>query len=214
VAGPINEGEHRIEVGSCHEIAPKYQMRFGNADRLSQFEEYQFFTPALLYIYGRFNDRPLLDFMQETKQEVRLMHRLFNQPIFRGFHTPDGNTDWCRALWAVERTIWDAFENFMLSVVMSEASAGCVYGAGSQDVQIVDPLAIDRSVIISVPVPALDIVVFGVDGSNCCVAVDHGPATLMCPPTVRIHPPQLPMQRYAAALFSGDNPVLAKEQPE
>src|SRR4051812_19370615 len=126
------------------ELFEKHWMEFGAAGSLAPFVvQYQFFTPALLYVYGRFNDRPIFDFAAQYAGSFRVYHRLFDHEIFRGMETPDGDPAWNRALWAIERSAWPAFEQWMLSITFSDAATRTVIRVGSQDVSAADPLFVD-----------------------------------------------------------------------
>jgi hypothetical protein len=191
---------------------PKYEIRFGRAERLSDFaEEYQFFTPALLYLHGRFSDEPFAQFIDEYAPCLQLMHRQFQRPVFRGLTTPDGDEAWNHVLWAVEKPVWEELENFLLSVVMMDSPFNWVARVGAQDLTILDPLAADRSAIIPNNLALIDIVALGVDGNKICVAMDPGTNPLMDPPKIKYHAPQPETVAFGNALFAGQNPLEARE---
>ena len=188
--------------------APKYRMGLERLRRLSDVtDRYCFFTPALLYLYGRFNDQPLVDFLADYKKPVHLMHALFDHPIFGGLETPDGNADWNRALWAIAREALPAFEAYILSVTMHDTPHHLVFRIGAQDLWLPDPLAVDRRGILERP---LCITVFGVDSNARVIAFDPSGKGL---PVLRSWPPQPRTVQFAKLMFAGNNPTSAIDPP-
>ena len=187
--------------------APKLEMSFGAAVMLAPFTgQYQFFTPALLYLHGRFHDAPLIDFTEESKIDPIYLHKRFQNRIFSGM---DCGSDpaWNYVLWAIPRYHWPAFEAFMLSLALYCPETENVYRVGSQDLSIVDPLAADKKLLA----PRLDIVVFGVNGNRECVAVTRPKSGVVIGglPRVRRYPPQARTTAFASALFAKEDPVAA-----
>lgn len=189
------------------EVVPKYRMTFGSADRLGVFEQYRFFSPALPYLHGRFNDDYLLDFMRGYPAEVRLMWHKFSKPLFRGMQAPDGDREWNFGLWAVEADVYPALESFLLSVSLIDSDRKVTYRLGAQDVLIADPLRVDkRGGVIAANIPLLSVVVFGVDASYRRISVywdDKQPTASL--PEVRFNAPSERAVAFAKATFTGDN---------
>lgn len=184
----------------------KHRMTFGRAEQLSQFEHFRFFSPAIPYLYGRFNDEPLADFIQETGEEIQYLWHRFDRPLFRGMQTPDGDKAWNHVLWGIEARHWKAFENFMLSVVFMDTPAQRLYSIGVQDVRIVDPLWMQSIRPGGLP-PFLPLAVFGVDSNVKQIGVTPHENPIVFGPQVSFHEPTEKMIRFAAAAFSGDNPM-------
>ena len=183
------------------------------ADRLSQFPKYKFFTPALLYIHGRFTDAVLQQFRQEMNLDVSYMLHEFKHFIFTGFEDCHGHQGWNRTLWAVEASLWPAFEAFMLSTVISDPKAGLLYRTGVQDITIADPLFSERHPI-SADIPRTTIAVFGVDGSDVAVAVTPSPfESPWMLPRLSFHPPLDNTRRMAGELFGRDNLAAVVASP-
>ncbi len=201
----------RVAVNDNAIKVPKHWMEFGSVDRLSRFTQYKFFSIALPYLFGRFTDRPLGEFLVEYGKPCHFMHHRFRRPLFRGMATPAGNGDWNRVLWAIELEAWPHFENFFLSLAINDAGAGRVYRYGSQDIRIADPLWADSNgVLLSADAPTVDIVVFGVDATHGVAAVDAGadPQAVFAAggPAVKFHPPQPRTVAFAKAMVGEENP--------
>lgn len=157
---------------------PRYNMQTGSADRLGQFiEKFSFFSPALPFIYGRMTDRPLIEFMEQYQgSEPHFLTRRFRHPIFQGMEV-DGNQIWNHVLWAVERQAYRQFENFVLSVTLSDSPKRVIYRHGVTDTEVSDPLFLEsHPVYMPDQVPWLPITVFGVDGSKAAVTVFRSPS--------------------------------------
>lgn len=184
------------------EKAPKFEMRFGQSERLGDFiGRYQFFSPALLYLYGRFTDEPFIQYMAEKNGNLKLMYRKFRHSLFRDMDTPDGDPDWNYVLWAVERDHWPDLERFLVSVMFFDHHDRWMMKVGSMDVSIIDPLGADRN-LGHPSVESVPIVILGVDGNRQCVAVEPREGNFFRPPCVKFHPPQKKTVKLAAAMFA------------
>lgn len=182
----------------------KHLMSFGSAERLSQFPEYRFFTPALLYLYSRHTEQLLQQFADEHTG-CCYYHHHFKQPLFRGFSAPNGDLAWNFVLWAMDKPFYPAFERFMLSTVMVDRVMQRVYRIGVDDINIVDPLYTDRQQVLRPSLPRLSITVYGVDGSGAAVAVE---TSTNQPPTLKIYPPQPRTVAFAKSVLRGNNAAV------
>jgi hypothetical protein len=181
--------------------AEKFEMNFGAATSLAPFTaRYKFFSPALLYLFGRFNDGPLVDFAAEDKPKYLYLYRKFDTKIFSGMDC-GYDPSWNYVLWGMPLDYWPAFESFMLSLALYDPAEQNVYRVGAQDVHIFDPIA-----KAGTQIAGLEIVVFGINGSRGCVALANDGIGL---PTVRRYPTQADTRAFASALFSADDPVAA-----
>jgi len=195
-------------------LLKKYPLRLGAAAALGDvLDEYVFFTPASLYLHGYFCDAPLIDFVWEMGGDVRLYHRRFNRPIFRGLETRDGDKDWNHVLWAIKREFWANFNDFLISTVLSfrEATPPHLSMFAEQEVTILDPLAVDRTVLYRADLPMLVVSAFCVNGSLGRTSFVEGKSALMDPPQLAQWPADGEVLAYADALFRGKgNPVNAR----
>jgi hypothetical protein len=186
----------------------KYELRVGNAESLvAMQEQYVFFTPAVLYLHARLTDAPLIDAVCEFRQNIKFYHKKFNQPIFRGLHTRNGNVDWNHVLWAVEREYWHFVFNFIASLTLSNATTKTLVRVGGQTLLITDPLAADRQGTGSpIILPRLEISAFGINGNTFQAGLVAG-LREQDPPVLRFFPPGEDMKVFAAAYYSGHNPL-------
>lgn len=195
------------EAGRLH----KYELKVGAAKGLTELlGEYAFFTPAPLYLYGRFVDAPLIDFAHATP-DARFYYKKFRRPIFRGLEAPsNGNPDWNFVLWAVRVQHWDAFADFLVSITLTYEDHRDVAGVGQQTLDVLDPLATDLATVYSSAIPLVPVHAFGINGSRFRVGLKAGRSPLMDPPAVRAYGPDDAMRVFAKALYGGDNPLNAR----
>jgi len=188
----------------------KSLINFGKLKDLREIsKEWQFFTPALLYLFGRFSDEPIARYIDETGVELQLAHYKFNRAVFEGMKSPLGNSEWDHVLWAVPKPQWATFEQYLISIVLVNYKMKTTFGVGSQDLVIIDPLFLDQHTVLPADVPRLPVVVLGVNGSHNCIAMDTATENTMDRPKVKRYPPQDYAVAYANALFSGSNPTAA-----
>lgn len=191
-------------------VLDKPRLRVGGAESLlAMSEEYAFFTPAILYLSGFFSDAALVDFVHETGGGPVFYHYLFDSQIFKGLVARDGDAAWNRVLWALARSFWPAFQDFLCSVVIANRARRLVVGIGQQELTILDPLALDRKRLATAQVPLLPISAFGVNGNKFRYALAVGdPLTSL--PTAGRYAPAGDMTAFAEALFAGHNPNDAR----
>jgi hypothetical protein len=192
-------------------VVEKFEMTFGAAEGLHRFtDQVQFFSPALLYLYGRFTDEPFVQFMAE-QGEIKLMHHHFKQPIFLGFEAGDGDKAWNHVLWGVLKEHYEALENYILSVVLTSVEERWMARVGAQDVTILDPLQIDKQKIINLEVPTIPIVVWGLDTNHLALSVETENGDPFLRPKIRTHEPQPETVAEANAMYTGKNALEARE---
>jgi hypothetical protein len=79
-------------------------------------------------------------------------------------------------------------------------------------VTILDPLAVDQAAIVSLSAPRIPIIVWGVDSSAACLAVEMTPGAVFEMPKLKRHPAQPETVAEAKAYFAGRNPLQAREE--
>jgi len=192
----------------------KFPMDFGKADRLSVFGDYQFFTPAPLYLYGGLTDHVWVQFMQETNRVLHLMFHRFEYSIFRGLEAPNGDSDWNKVLWAVTRDEFETLESYLLSLVFMDQPNRRVHKIGAQDLLITDPLFVDKRKLSDPNAPPLSVVALGVNGNTRCIGFDPNTQAPVLP-RLQSFPPQEKIVKFADTLFSGlDNTQQATADME
>jgi len=198
----FKEGEKAGRLGI--ESVDKVEMKFPPAaTSLSQFKKYRFFTPAILYLRGMFDERPLVDFQQSINRHVRFLYHNFMRPVFSGLHDLDGNTGWNHTLWAIEEELWEKFESFMVSVTSTASVSRRLYRTVIQNVVIPDPLGADRLVQ---QIEFTNVVVFCVDSNIGIYATRTSPNAVgrLARPGLNWWPASEATRQIAAAMFQED----------
>lgn len=201
---------------------PKYPLPVGRATDLRGLaREYAFFTPAVLYLHAGFRDAPLADLCATTGVDVRFYYHKFARPVFAGLEAPsNGNPDWNFVLWAVQLDHWPLVSDWLVSVTLTYAETREVAGIGQQELDVYDPLAADRAVILAPTLPLVRVAAFGLNGSRCRAYLAPPADPVAGRPTLAFDRPAADMRTFAAALYGGANPVdarqahLRKAQPE
>lgn len=198
-----------ISIGTSDEIVEKCTMGFGQAEGLGAFTEaYRFFSPALPYLYGRFTDRFLVQFLAEMSGQIDFLHHRFERSLFAGMESPDGDGAWNSVLWALDVSVYPDFEKFLLSVAVSDPARGSLYRVGVQDVEIVDPLWHDHAAVLSPHPPTIPVTVFGVNSNRGAMAVDWAPGQPWTRPRVCRYPADAKTCLFTRVLFGAED--LAK----
>lgn len=174
----------------------KSRLIFKGGRLVDYAKEWKFYSPALLYLYGRFKDEMLASHDDTLDGSLVVGHRMFDKPIFSGMTAFDGDMAWNNVLWATPHDQWPALENHILAVLAYDSQSDAAYSYGAQDIRIVDPLQADDG-LLSSTICWLDITVLGVASNLGCVAVSTGENPLVLPSVVT-HPPAESMVDYVA----------------
>lgn len=189
----------------------KYELKTGAARSLAELlGDWAFFTPAALYLHGRFRDAPLADFIYMVAPDCRFYYKKFRHQIFRGLETRNGDPDWNFVLWAVERRHMEQFAAWMVSLTLTYADDKSVAGVGEQQFQIVDPLAAERAAMWHPGVGTIPVTTFGLNGSRFKAGFVAGDSKLLDPPTLGFFTPDDAMREFRKALYEGENPIDAR----
>lgn len=192
----------------------KYPLRTGSAESLAALQrEYRFFTPAILYRLAVINDQPLADLMWELGRDVPVYFKKFPWRLFRGLELPDGDADWNHVLWAVRAdTDWGPLADFYCSLAVRNHERDETYRVGLQEVEVVDPLALERHGLAGAAPATVVVSAFGVSATRFLAAFRAEGDPLMDPPRLCEWPPEATQQVFSAALLRGDNPHRAVEE--
>lgn len=189
----------------------KYEFKPGRARSLAELAgDYAFFTPAVLYLHGRFRDAPLADFVYTVAPDCKFYYKKFRRALFRGLDAPNGDVDWNFALWAVPRHHWDAFSAWMVGITLTYEDTREVAGIGEQILEVADPIAAELATVWHPGTPAVTVAAFGINGSRFRAGFVPGENVLMDPPRLEFFRPEGGMKVFADALYTGSNPLDAR----
>jgi len=136
---------HRKVFGNI--VISKYEFPLGNYQSLQEIRQdgWEIFTPALLYLYGGFNDEMLLDFMDLYGKEIKFYHYKFSRKLFSGFEVYD-DLSWDYVLWFVNKDQWIYFEIYSKAIVIKDPARQAIRAFDPHLVVVYDPLILDRDV--------------------------------------------------------------------
>jgi len=187
------------------EAIPKRQLKFSSTvDALHPFQQrFVFWSPAVLYLLGGLTDVVLTDFMQSYGQDVQIFHHRFRVPLFRGLETMDGNPDWNHVLWAVEREHWEPLLDFLCSASLVDRHNGLFFSYAMQEVDVCDPLFIERNAFLANVVPVLTVPMMCVKTNRWVAAFDlEGAHPVLAPAKLTFYPADDRCKMYADAVLS------------
>lgn len=193
-------------------VIVKKRLPIGKARSLVELSsEFAFFTPAALYLHGRFFDGPLFDWMYELGRDVDIYCYRFQHPLFRGLENEVKDPGWNFGILAVPIEDWQAFAERIIGMVIADVNIRRYVAYGEQKLLIVDPLAVDFAGMWRPDLPIIEITGFGVEASDYRAAYITGDCPGIEPPTLRFFPPNPEIRAAAASYFRGGNPVMARE---
>lgn len=165
-----------------------------------------FFTPGILYSYSRFDKSLLDEFIAETGWRVRPVHHFFSFPVFKGLGRSSVDDDWNKALFGIEREAWEDFRSWCHSVAAIDRERHQLIRLGVQELDIIDPLALERTLVLH---PGLEVVRIGaicVDSNQGCYAFDPERADVTSLPCVVRLGRREDTLCFVEALFGGNSP--------
>jgi hypothetical protein len=177
--------------------------------------DWQFFTIGCLYSYGGLDGDIIAEFTQtHADPDCSVMKLNATRPLFDGICPPG----WKAAaaarqldneLLAVPREYWDELRGQLVGTAMVDRRRGRFARATVQDLEIVDPMAVDNAIVATPRPPTLTIAAFGVDGTHHHV----GFVPRVAGPYDRAAVIKLPIRpetiRVGLALLAGDAAPLA-----
>jgi len=138
---------------------PKYQIKFERAGRLADIPGYVWYSPAAIYIWGRYSEVNLSDLVRET--DAKIFWYKFDKPIFRGFDVR-GDPSWNHTLWAAQEDQWKQIVETILETVQFDIPNKRLYQYALQQFLIYDPLYVDKSRVLLQSTPKVEVNTFAV----------------------------------------------------
>lgn len=148
---------------------PKYQITLQNVNALINVADYVWYTPAMLYLWGKYSDVQLSDIVRLNN--IKVFWHKFEKPIFKGF-TLNGDPSWNHALWAAESKDWEKIVQGILETVQFDLKAKKIYRYALQELNIYDPLFCDKQNVLNEKTPVIKINVFAVLANDKQYAFD------------------------------------------
>ena len=193
-------------------IITKHRFPLGQAESLAVLqEEWAFFTPAVLYVHGKFTDAYLIDYMFDIQEDVPLYFYRFQAPVFAGLESRSGDKGWNFALWAVHLEYWETLLDFICSVSIANRDDKQMWRFGLQELTILDPVRVERAKILTPELPLVTVGAFGMYGSQGQAYFTQKPANPFIPPRLTFAKPDDKDVVFARAYFDGKNPINAKD---
>ena len=178
---------------------PKYQVKFERAGKLADIPGYVWYSPAAIYIWGRYSEVNLSDLVQQ--KDVKIFLYKFDRPIFKGF-TVNGDAGWNHTLWAAREDEWAKIYNTVLETVQFDIPNKRLYQYALQKLTIYDPLHVDNNRVVLPSTPRINIQSFAVLSNVGQFAFDTRKADAMAQPGVVTFKPEKLHIAAAKRLFA------------
>ena len=178
---------------------PKYRIEFQRAGRLEDVPGYVWYTPAALYLWGRYTDTNLADLVQQ--HNLKIFWYKFEKPVFNGFKFND-DPSWNHVLWASSVEQWGSLVDGMLESVQFDIQNSKLYQYALQQLTIYDPLAVDVQRVVSSLTPTVKVHAFAVLSNEQQYAFDVRNKDVRLLPSVSSFKPDPLHIKAANRLFS------------
>ena len=178
---------------------PKYQIKFDRAERISDIEGYMWYSPAALYAWGRFTDVNLAEIV--SREDIKVFWYKFDKPIFSNF-----GKDWNHTLWAAALDDWPKIVDGVLETVQFDIPNKTLYQYALQEVEVLDPLAVDVQRVVLSATPSVTVSSFAVLSNQAQYAFDPNRQRVRGEaPGMDTRKPLESHVKAARVLFSGDS---------
>ena len=179
----------------------KYKIGFGNYKAISAIDGYTWYTPALLYLWGRFTDINLADLM--AKYDFKIYWYLFDKPIFNGLNFKEDRS-WNHLLWAAPNADWNNIVNGILETVQFDIPNKLLFQYALQSMDVYDPLYVDKERLITNTTPKVKVKAFAVLTNISQFAFDLKSGFKGTPSVFQFKPEAIQVEA-AADLFNDPN---------
>jgi hypothetical protein len=181
---------------------PKHRVEFQRAGKLADIPGYVWYTPAPLYLWGRYTETNLSDLVQN--QNIQIAWYQFDKPVFQGFQI-NGDASWNHILWAAKTEDWKKIVDGILETVQFDIPNSRLYQYAMQNLKIYDPLALDISRVLTQNVPTTTIHAFAVLTNERQYAFDVRSPDVRVQPSVMSFKPSDLHVNAARKLFARKN---------
>lgn len=178
---------------------PKYRIAFQRAGQLADIPGYVWYTPAPLYLWGRYSDVNLSDVVQQ--HDIQIFWYRFDKPVFQGF-TANGDPSWNHVLWAAKEDQWVKLVNAVLETVQFDIPKSRLYQYALQQLSLYDPLSLDTQKVLTAATPVVPVQVFAVLTNERQYAFDTRNPEVRVQPSVVSFPPSDLHVNAAKQLFA------------
>jgi hypothetical protein len=181
---------------------PKQRVEFQRAENLAQIPGYVWYTPAPLYLWGRYSENNLSDMVQH--RNVQILWYRFDKPVFQGFQL-NGDPAWNHILWAAKAEDWPKIVDGILETVQFDIPNSRLYQYAMQNLTVYDPLALDKQRVLTQNVPTTTIHAFAVLTNERQYAFDTRSSDIRVQPSVVSFKPSDLHVNAARKLFARKN---------
>ncbi len=143
--------------GTCERVEPVQQrkMRIGKLRSLDGVkDEFAFYTPALLHLFGQLTFDPLTEFTRDYGKDPESVSMSFTKPLFRDLVCGD-DLAWNYVLYAMPHEHWDHYRNWLHGVGLFDREKQSFLRIRSVDLAIADPLHLEYQAVIQPDVPTI-----------------------------------------------------------
>jgi len=149
-----------------------HALRVGAASSLRSLSgDYAFFNHACFFTWGGLDIDPVGDFLtRHPDRDCTVFHVEFRTPVLGGIAKPgrlyQAAAPYEYRLYGIPRPYWPNLKAELSAVSMVDRRLRRYHRAVTQDLTIVDPLALDRLAVLPATPPLVDVTLFGVDGTH------------------------------------------------
>lgn len=166
----MNEGIIETVESAPDRVVPKKLQVSDRSTFAELSEDFVFYTPALLMIYG---DLLPFDVIQQfyavNNLNVKPYILVTDEPMFDGLETPPAGNVLNHFLMAIERPLWKDMALHLGTIGIRDQTTGAYFGTEIQKLPMADYLALKHMSVLPHPVPVFDMYAVAMDGNKACL---------------------------------------------
>jgi len=171
-------------------------------------EEWHFFNHGVFFSYAEFNyphEDPVADWYEDQPIGTELMLQPFGRTLIEGMALIPGlgKVTWGNVVCGIRKELWPSLFMFLGGACSVNRKEKRFYQPFSGDVQMLDPVLVERHSILKPDIPTITVTVFCVDGNEQRVEV-RPPTSPTAPLRMVVLPARPEVQLLTRAVLSGD----------
>jgi len=192
-------------------VAPTAQSKFSLSDVAS---EWHYFNHGAFFAFGGLSypqEDPMADWYARQPFGTQVLLQPFVAEVFAGIDSPVhlGKLTWNNVVCGVHPEFWQDVFEFLGGVCSVDRKKKQFRQAFSGDVEILDPVLVERHSALMPGLPTVTVTIFCMDGNDARWEV-RPPISPIGPPRMVKVPPRAEMKAIADQVFSGDVGVLTR----
>ena len=136
--------------GTAEAVDPVQQRRLkiaGYRSLAGVADEFAFYTPAIVHLYGNLTFDPLTEFIRDYGKDAESFSMSFSKPVFSGLDC-EGDESWNYVLYAMPHEHWPHYLNWLQGVGLCDEARKLFLRIRHTELRVADPLQMEYQAFV------------------------------------------------------------------